>query len=61
MVICGGDTPFAPSLDRIRRVCPHVRSHVRPGGHDVHVGDTRGVTALLTGFLEPALTEAAHG
>lgn len=59
MAIGGGHSPFVPSLDRIRRVCPHVRTHVRPGGHDVHVADTRGVTGLLTGFLAPA--EAVHG
>jgi pimeloyl-ACP methyl ester carboxylesterase len=61
MAIGGGHSPFVPSIDRIRRVCPHVRGHVRPGGHDVHVGDADGVTDLLTGFLGSALTEAAHG
>lgn len=61
MAIGGGHSPFVPSIDRIRRVCPHVRGHVRPGGHDVHVGDADGVTDLLTGFFGSALTEAAHG
>lgn len=61
LAIGGGRSPFAPSLDRLRRVCPHVRTRVLPGGHDVHVGDAGGVTELLTGFLDTALTEAAHG
>ena len=61
LVIGGGHSPFVPSVERIRRVCPHVRAHVLPGGHDVHVGEAGGVTGLLTGFLETALTEAAHG
>ncbi len=52
MVIGGAASPFAPSLDRLRRVCPQVREHVLPGGHDVHVGAAADVTALLTGFLE---------
>ncbi|MDN3356372.1 alpha/beta hydrolase [Actinomadura sp. DC4] len=59
LVIGGGRSPFAPSVERLRRVCPHVRAHLLPGGHDVHVGATGGVTDLLTGFLE--LSEAAHG
>jgi pimeloyl-ACP methyl ester carboxylesterase len=61
LAIGGGRSPFAPSLDRLRGVCPHVRTHVLPGGHDVHVGAADGVTDLLSGFLDTALTEAAHG
>lgn len=67
LAIGGGRSPFAPSLDRLRRVCPHVRTHVLAGGHDIHVGDAGGVTELLGGFLDTApmaltaLTEAAHG
>lgn len=64
VAIGGGHSPFVPSLARIRRVCPHVRTHLLPGGHDVHVGDAGGVTDLLSGFLDTAdtaHTEAAHG
>jgi pimeloyl-ACP methyl ester carboxylesterase len=62
MVIGGARSPYAPSLERVRRACPRVRGHMLNGGHDIHVTDADDVTALLTGFLGAARSEeAAHG
>lgn len=61
LVISGARSPYASAAARIRRACPAVRAHVLDGGHDLHVTHAADVTALLTGFLDARIPEAAHG